>query len=378
MDIAANLTKRYKDQRNFELKIRISIVFIIFILVLMISSIFGNGIKAFFGEYLELNIPNNRSNLTAEYLIEHNFADKKQAELIRQIIGHKRIENSKIREITKSIKIKLTDNLPTIIQDNNEIKDLVKLLKKSGRLTTKFNIDILTHNDSRYPENAGLLGSITGSILTVLVALVISLPIGIITGIYLEEVAKNNWFKDFVEANINNLAAIPSIIYGLLGLSVFLAIFHLPRSSAILAGMTMSIMTLPLIIISTRQALQAIPASLRQGIRALGISESQLIIDHLLPLIIPGIMSGTIFTVSRVLGETAPLIMLGLVAFVANTASSIFEPTTTLTVQIYLWSVSIEKAYIIKTFAAIMILLLVISFLNLTAFIIRKKYEQRW
>ncbi|AZL15115.1 PstA family ABC transporter permease [Rickettsiales endosymbiont of Stachyamoeba lipophora] len=380
MATISNLSKRYQKQRKFERKIKLSLYFIMLVLVVMMGTIFINGLSGFSSYYLKIDLPDQElKNLTEEQLLTYNFTPE-ELPIIQRILGHnqlKRLLKGNLGIKTK-YELKLTDNMPSLTREHVEIKKLYKSFKSQKRIIRKINFDIIINNDSRYPENTGLLGSITGSLLTVMVALLISLPIGVITGIYLEEIAKNNWLKNLIEANINNLAAIPSIIYGLLGLSIFIAIFHIPRSSALLAGLSMSIMTLPLIIISTRQSLKAIPQSLRQGVTALGISQSQLIIDHLLPLTIPGIMSGTIFTVSRILGETAPLLMLGLVAFIANTATNILEPTTTLTVQIYLWSIGIEKAYITKTFTAIMVLLIVISLLNLSAFIIRKKYEYRW
>jgi phosphate transport system permease protein len=385
MDTKYNIKTRYAKERLFEIKLKGSILFIIAVLLLMFSSIIYNAKDAFIGYYIELDTPSNFSSnpYNIQQVLNFNFPNQEQRNIIASIIGEGRYERA-VKEILQSqvidskLKVKLKYEFLDIKNSKSEVDNFFQLLEKNGKITKEFDVEILTNNNSSFAENAGLLGSISGSLLTVLVALSISIPIGVITGIFMQEMLNDGIIKSFIETNINNLASIPSIIYGLLGLSIFISLFHIPRSSSLLAGLTISIMTLPLIIISTRQALSNIPQSLRHGIIALGISRSQMIIHHLLPLIIPGIMSGTIFTISRVLGETAPLLLLGMVCFIANTAYSILEPTTTLTVQIYLWSVSIDKAYIAKTFAAILVLLSLISILNLSAFIIRKKYEYRW
>ena len=211
-----------------------------------------------------------------------------------------------------------------------------------------------------------------------LVFLVCALPIAIFCAFYLEEFAKKNKFTDFIEISINNLAGIPSIIYGLLGLTLYLQILHLPRSSTLVGGLTLFMLVLPVIIIATRNTIRTIPSSIRDGALAIGASKIQLIWHHLLPLSIPGIMTGTILAISRAIGETAPLLMIGMVAFIADAPSSILDPTSALSVQIYLWSDLPEQGFVEKTSAGIIVLIGLLILLNLGAIILRKKFEKKW
>ena len=249
---------------------------------------------------------------------------------------------------------------------------------KKGRLKISFNSNFLMNGDSRDPERAGIGGALMGSIFTLLVCLVCSFTIGVFAAIYLEEFAQKNKFTAFLEVNINNLATVPSIIFGLLGLAVFLNIFGMPRSSSLAGGMVLSLMTLPTIIITSRVSLAAVPPSIREAALGVGASHVQAVFHHVLPLAMPGILTGTILGMARALGETAPLMMIGMVAFIVDPPGNFTEPATALPVQVYLWSDSPERAFAEKTAGAIMVLLVFLVLMNLTAIILRKKLEKKW
>ncbi len=247
-----------------------------------------------------------------------------------------------------------------------------------GAVRTVFNVRFFTGGDSREPEIAGILGAMVGSLLTILVTLLLSFPLGVATAIYLEEIAPTNWWTDLIEVNINNLAAVPSIVFGLLGLAVFLNFFGMPRSAPLVGGIVLALMTLPTIIITSRAALLAVPPSIREGAMAMGASPMQVILHHVLPLAFPGILTGTIIGAARALGETAPLLMIGMVAFIVDIPRAITDPATVLPVQIFLWADSPERAFVEKTAAATVVLLFFLIMFNLIAVLLRRKFERRW
>lgn len=251
-------------------------------------------------------------------------------------------------------------------------------LEQQDMVHTRFNGTFFTAGDSREPEQAGVLGSLIGSLLTVAVCMALAAPLAVMTAVYLEEFAPKNKLTDAIEVNINNLAAVPSIVFGLLGLAIYLAFFNLPRSSSLVAGLTLALMAMPTIVITTRNALKAVPPSIKDGAMALGASPIQVMWHHTLPLAMPGVMTGCILAIARVLGETAPLLMIGMVAFVADIPHGFLDPATVMPVQIFLWSDSPELAFIEKTSAAIMVLLVFLIALNAIAVYLRKKYEHRW
>lgn len=246
------------------------------------------------------------------------------------------------------------------------------------QIKTFFNWNFFRFADSREPEIAGIGAGLSGSILVMVIFLGLAFPIGVMCAFYLEEFAPKNRITDIIEISINNLAAIPSIIYGLLGLTVYLQFFYLPRSSSLVGGMTLFMLVLPVIIIATRNTIRSIPSSIRDAAMALGASKVQIVWHHLLPLSVPGIMTGTILAISRALGETAPLLMIGMVAFIADIPTNFTDPTTVLPVQIYLWSDSPEIGFAEKTAAAILVLLGFLILFNLVAIILRKKFERKW
>ena len=267
-------------------------------------------------------------------------------------------------------------------ESDRRIKDtqivLVDALQESGDLKLKFNTLLFTAGDSREPEQAGIRGALVGSFLTLLVTLGLSFPIGVAAALYLEEFAPKNRFTDMIEVNINNLAAVPSIVFGLLGLAVFLNVFGLPRSVPLLGGIVLTLMTLPTIIISSRAALKALPPSIKEAALGLGASKMQVIFHHVLPLALPGMLTGAIIGMAQALGETAPLLMIGMVAFIVDVPGSFTDPATVLPVQIFLWSDSPERAFIERTSGAIMVLLTFLITMNAIAVLLRKRFERRW
>jgi phosphate transport system permease protein len=249
-------------------------------------------------------------------------------------------------------------------------------LKASDRIKTRFNWTFLTGADSRDPEVAGVWGAIVGSFFALGVCLLLSCFVGVLAAIYLEEFAARNRWTQFLEVNINNLAAVPSITFGLLGLAIFLGFFGLPRSASLVGGMVLALMTLPTVIISSRVALQAVAPSIREAAFGIGASRVQTVFHHVVPLAMPGILTGIIIGMARALGETAPLLMIGMVAFIADAPTGLTQPASALPVQVYLWADSPERAFAEKTAGAILVLLVFLLLMNLMAVILRRKFEK--
>ena len=251
-------------------------------------------------------------------------------------------------------------------------------LRDKGMIESAVAWRFFTSGDSREPELAGLRGALTGSLLTLAVTLLLSLPLGVAAAIYLEEFAPKNRLTDFIEVNINNLAAVPSIIFGLLGLAVFLNFFGLPRSAALVGGLVLALLVLPTIIIASRAAFRAVPPSIKEAALGVGASHQQAVFHHVLPLAVPGILTGTILGVARALGETAPLLMIGMVAFIVDVPQGFRDAATVLPVQIFLWSDLPEIGFQSRTAAAIIVLMAVLFALNAVAIYLRKRFERRW
>ena len=251
-------------------------------------------------------------------------------------------------------------------------------LKAENALELRFNKTFMTNGDSREPENAGIWGAVAGSFYTLVLTLLLSFPIGVAAAIYLEEFARKNRWTDIIEVNINNLAAVPSIVFGLLGLAVFIGFFGLPRSAPLVGAMVLTLLTLPTIIIASRAALKAVPPSIREAALGMGASKIQMVMHHVLPLAMPGMLTGTIIGMARALGESAPLLMIGMVAFIVDIPKGITDPSTVLPVQVYLWSDSPERGFVEKTSGAIIVLLAFLVVMNTTAVILRKRFERRW
>jgi phosphate transport system permease protein len=251
-------------------------------------------------------------------------------------------------------------------------------LKRRGLIETRANWSFFSSGDSREPELAGIHGALVGTLLTLFVTLSLCLPIGVLAAIYLEAFAPKNRLTEFIEININNLAAVPSIVFGLLGLSVFLNALGMPRSAPLVGGLVLTVLVLPTIIIASRAALKSVPASIKDAALGVGASHQQAVFHHVLPLAMPGIMTGTIIGMARALGETAPLLMIGMVAFVVDIPRTLTEAATVLPVQIYLWSDLPERAFVAKTAAASMVLVVLLLLLNGVAIVLRRRFERRW
>ncbi|WP_288131962.1 phosphate ABC transporter permease PstA [Microbulbifer sp.] len=254
----------------------------------------------------------------------------------------------------------------------------IQSLRDSGEMEKHFNTTFFTNGDSREPEQAGIRAALVGSLYTLLVTLALSFPIGVAAAIYLEEFAPKNRWTDLIEVNINNLAAVPSIVFGLLGLAIFINFFELPRSAPLVGGLVLTLMTLPTIIISSRASLKSVPPSIREAAMGMGASRMQVVLHHVLPLAMPGMLTGAIIGMAQALGETAPLLMIGMVAFIVDVPHGITDPSTVLPVQIFLWADSPERAFVERTSAAIMVLLAVLITMNTCAVWLRKKLERRW
>lgn len=259
-----------------------------------------------------------------------------------------------------------------------EVVKVATRLRDEGTLTQGFNIDFLTGSDATDPTGVGIWGALKGSLLTMLVTLLIAFPIGVFSAIYLEEYAPRNRWTDLIEVSINNLAAVPSIIFGLLGLAMFLNFMHLPRSAPLVGGMTLALMIMPVIVIAGRNAIKAVPPSIRDAALGIGASRIQVVFHHVLPLALPGILTGTIIGMARALGETAPLLLIGMRAFIVTPPGGVFEPATVLPVQIFLWSDQVSRGFVEKTSAAIIVLLIFLLAMNAIAIYLRNRFETRW
>ena len=255
---------------------------------------------------------------------------------------------------------------------------LVAKIDGEDKLRRRFNSDFLIASDATDPSAVGIWGALKGTFLTILVTMLLAFPIGVLSAVYLEEFARRNRWTDLIEVSINNLAAVPSIIFGLLGLAVFLNFMHLPRSAPLVGGLTLALMTMPVIVIAGRNAIKSVPPSIRDAALGVGASKMQVVFHHVLPLALPGILTGTIIGMARALGETAPLLMIGMRAFIAAPPSGLTEPATVLPVQIFLWSDEVDRGFVEKTSAAIIVLLIFMLLMNGLAIYLRNRFEQRW
>jgi phosphate transport system permease protein len=263
--------------------------------------------------------------------------------------------------------------------DSDEASErIIARLQQRDALRRSVNIDFLTASDATDASAVGVWGALKGSFITIVVTMLLAFPIGVLSAVYLEEFAPRNRWTDAIEVSINNLAAVPSIIFGLLGLAVFLNFMHLPRSAPLVGGLTLALMTMPVIVIAGRNAIKSVPPSIRDAALGVGASKMQVVFHHVLPLALPGILTGTIIGMARALGETAPLLMIGMRAFIASPPTGITEPATVLPVQIFLWSDEVDRAFVEKTSAAIIVLLLFMLMMNGLAIYLRNRFERRW
>ncbi len=281
---------------------------------------------------------------------------------------------------TAQVSLPVSDDLAAALRGDGPqpMKDLAARLQADGKLVSAFDTGFLSRADATGPQDVGIWGALKGSMLTMLVTLALAFPIGVLAAVYLEEYAPRNRWTEMIEVSINNLAAVPSIIFGLLGLAVFLTIFPNYRSAPLIGGMTLALMTMPVIVISGRNAIKAVPPSIRDAALAVGASRVQTVFHHVLPLALPGILTGTIIGMARALGETAPLLMIGMRAFVATPPEGFTSPATVLPVQIFLWSDEIDRGFVERTSAAIIVLLAFLLVMNGLAIYLRNRFEKRW
>lgn len=414
-----NLAKRYRAEKRFRLYGILSIAFGLACLVVLFTDIVGKGYKGFLATeiYLEVDLntedlgiyePENPATfMTGDFegqikralYAELNVSDRREkraaAALVSSGAGYALRDQvmAAPQLLNTSVQVWLLadDDVDTWLKSRGDSPEKaftgrlseqqlawLETLYADGKLKTVFNTVFFTSGDSREPEMAGILGAALGSFFTVLVTLLLSFPIGVAAAVYLEEYAPKNRITDLIEVNINNLAAVPSIIFGLLGLAIFINFFGMPRSIPLVGGLVLTLMTLPTIIISSRAAIKAVPPSIREAALGLGASKMQMVLHHVLPLAMPGMLTGAIIGMAQALGETAPLLMIGMVAFVVDIPGGVMDAATALPVQIFLWADSPERAFVEKTSAAIMVLLGFLFLMNTLAVWLRRKLERRW
>ncbi|MDX1709030.1 MAG: phosphate ABC transporter permease PstA [Desulfobacterales bacterium] len=408
------LNKRYRAERRFRLYGLLAIVASMAFLSLLFVSIIGNGYTAFKQTFIEIDVffdpelLDEQSLATADYQglvkksLRQMFPDAKGRRDKRMLYGIVSSGASfQLRDMvltrpeiigqTSRVWVPADDDVDMLIkghfdrrlgESERRLKDKqlawIDQLSADGKIKKKFNTTFFTAGDSREPELAGIWGAVAGSFFTLLVTLFLSFPIGVAAAVYLEEFAPKNRWTDLIEVNINNLAAVPSIVFGLLGLAVFLNFFGLPRSAPVVGGLVLALMTLPVIIIASRSALTAVPPSIREAALGVGASKMQMVAHHVLPLALPGMLTGTIIGMARALGETAPLLMIGMVAFIVDIPAGFTDPSTALPVQIFLWADSPERAFVERTSAAIIVLLILLIVINSLAVFLRNRFERRW
>ncbi len=415
--VRKSLARRYRQEKRFQAYGILSIGVGLLALLILFTDIIGKGHSAFFEHYIQLEISLDRDVLGVddasddEQLNYANFGgvikealrerfpgvdDRQQQRQLYALVSSGASYN--LRDELKADPSLLggTRNLWLLADDDVDLylktsekkrpearlgdqqKQWIEDLEAAGDTEKRFNASFFSHGDSREPELAGIGSAIVGSFFTMLVTLCLSFPIGVAAAIYLGEFAPRNKFTDFIEVNINNLAAVPSIIFGLLGLAIFINLFGLPRSVPLLGGLVLTLMTLPTIIITSRAAIKTVPPSVREGALALGASKMQVVLHHVLPLALPGMLTGSIIGMAQALGETAPLLLIGMVAFIVDIPGGPTDPATVLPVQIYLWADSPEQSFVAMTSAAIMVLLAFLITMNTLAVVLRKRLERRW
>lgn len=418
--IISGLPRRQRAEKRFRLYGLTAVVLGMSFLLLLFGSIVVNGYKAFTQTYIELPIyfdptvidpsgERDRQTLfSADYwklvktAVYQKFPQvsgrKERRELARMVsegsayeLRDQVLENPRLIGTTQHVWLAADDDIDMLMKGyidrdvpederrlNNQIIGYVDSLHETNAIERRFNTTFFAAGDSREPEQAGILGALVGSFLTLIVTLLLSFPIGVAAAIYLEEFAPRNRFIDLIEININNLAAVPSIIFGLLGLAIFINWFGIPRSTPVVGGLVLGLMTLPTIIIASRVSIQSVPPSIKEAALGVGASRMQAMFHHVLPIATPGMLTGTIIGMARALGETAPLLMIGMVAFIVDPPRGFTEPATALPVQIFLWSDSPERGFTERTSAAILVLLAFLIAMNAAAVYLREKVTKRF
>jgi phosphate transport system permease protein len=418
--VEASLRRRYAAERRFRAYGMGAVFLGIAFVILLFSTLVSQGWSAFRQAYVTLDVQYDaavidpegtrqaealgvadyaslvRASLKARFpgvegrqevralssLVSSSAAQLVQARILANpslIGGHERLTvlaNDRVDQLLKGRIDRKLDEASRSLTDQQ--LTWIDALVADGSLSLRFNKGFFTQGDSREPEQAGVWGAVVGSLFTLGVTLLLSFPIGVAAAIYLEEFARRGRWTDVIEVNINNLAAVPSIVFGLLGLAVFLNFFGMPRSAPLVGGIVLTLLTLPTIIIASRAALKAVPPSIREAALGMGASRIQMVAHHVMPLAMPGMLTGTIIGMARALGETAPLLMIGMVAFIVDVPKGLADPATVLPVQVYLWADSAEQAFVERTSAAILVLLAFLVVMNAAAVFLRNKFERRW
>ena len=418
--VAKSLRRRYWAERRFQIYGMLAVFFGIVFVVFLFATIFIKGASTFRQSYVKLEVfydpaiidpagtrkPEDIRNADYQAIIRAALKDR-----FPQVEGRKNVRDLgrlvsggaafDLRDRVMStggligqretqwvlasddVDLFMKGKIPRATADeggplSTQQFEWITALEKADALELRFNKTFFTHGDSREPEQAGVWGAVMGSLFTLVLTLALSFPIGVAAAIYLEEFAHKNRWTDLIEVNINNLAAVPSIVFGLLGLAVFIGFFGLPRSAPLVGALVLTLLTLPTIIIASRAALKGVPPSIREAALGMGASKIQMVAHHVLPLAMPGMLTGTIIGMARALGETAPLLMIGMVAFIVDVPKGFTDPATVLPVQVFLWSDSPERAFVERTSGAIIVLLAFLVVMNATAVVLRNRFERRW
>ncbi len=402
----ARLKKRYAAEKRFKMLGLGAVAFSIAVLLFLLVTMTLNGIGGFQRVELRIPIDFTQAGLSVDrnaleqpgalqtleaqglpsvvdYFAQEALGEEAAAELGRQAwrdVARAIVADPDILRQDVTFSLPASADLASGYEGEGsaESQVLANRLYEAGLISKNFDPGFLSRADATNPQQVGIWGALKGSILTMVVTLLLAFPIGVLAAIYLEEYAPKNRWTDLIEVSINNLAAVPSIIFGLLGLAVFLWLFPSYRSAPLIGGMTLALMTMPVIVISGRNAIKAVPPSIRDGALAVGASPVQVAFHHVLPLALPGILTGTIIGMARALGETAPLLLIGMRAFVATPPDGFTSPATVLPVQIFLWSDEIDRGFVERTSAAIIVLLLFLLVMNGLAIYLRNKFEKKW
>ena len=378
-----SLAARHRSARVFKWFTRLSILFTLGFLFFFLLDMARTAYPALWQTYIQIDVSYNQKSAK----LTQRAVDKKYRRVVSRAwlrdIPKQLEQNPALMGTTVKQWVLADDQVDQYMKGhhhNLKKKQLavIEELKTSGDIERQLNNVFLSRGDSKLPENAGILSALVGSLFTLAVTMMVAFPLGVMTAIYLEEYARDNHLTRFIEVNINNLAAIPSILFGLLGLAVFINLFGLPRSSPLVGGLTLALMTLPIIIVSARAALRSVPDSIRQAGYGLGLTRTQIVKDHVLPVAFPGILTGSIIGLANAMGETAPLIIIGMIAFIPDSPGSVVDAATVLPAQVFTWAGMPERAYVEKTAAGIIVILSILFALNAVAIFLRKKYEIKW
>ena len=417
--VTQSLKKRHQKERRFKRIGLFAVLFGFMLVIVLITDITSKALPAFHQHWVKLEIDYNNAWLNVSSTANESLNKANYRKVLKKSVyemfssSDKKLNRKAKRQLFKlfstnaeftvkdtlianpeyfnkktAVWVRLDDDVDSYLKEDFAVGDAglriskqqalwLEKLSSEQRIERRFNFSFFTASDSREPELAGIKGALMGTLLTMFVTLLLSFPLGVAGALYLEEFAPKNKLTDLIEININNLAAVPSIVFGLLGLAVIINVFGLPRSAPLVGGIVLTLMTLPTIIIASRAAVKAVPPSLREAALGLGASKMQVTFSHVLPQAMPGIITGAIIGVAQALGETAPLLMIGMVAFIVDVPSSIVDSATVLPVQIFLWADSPERAFLAKTSAAILVLLALLLVINVSATVLRSKFEKK-